>query len=218
MTTTKRRGRPNPLDEENFQRIFLGQDSDNILLSLVNAYHRYNDRTPGRYDNITYLDSTDSQIPSVHIRVNEPRYKDYKNIELHVLKEEYLAGNFNEYWGKIMTDTIKGVDDYSVSGKVKKIYFADFDLFDNKRQYENAFSLNKSGFGNNILDGGVTFIFYELAKFRKMSEKKIRAEWTGEPFLKWLVFLNPSPNPQLLKEAILLDEDIKNAEERLHNS
>ena len=52
-----------------------------------------------------------------------------------------------------------------------------------------------------------------------MTEKQIRAEWTTrEPFLKWLVFLSPSSNPQLLKEAILLDEDIKEAEERLHKS
>ena len=56
-----------------------------------------------------------------------------------------------------------------------------------------------------------------MNKFEKKSKKKIRAEWTTrDPFLKWLVFLSPSPDPQLLKEAILLDEDIRKAEERLN--
>lgn len=220
-TTTKRRGRPNPLELENFQRIFQAEDSEKILLSLVNAYHRYNERTSRRYDSIIKLDSTDVKIPSIHFKAQAQAQgaRDHKNIELHVLKEEHLAGGFNDYWGKIMTDTIKGVDDYSVSDRVEKIYLVDYDLFDKKREYETIFNLNKSSNGNNILGGGVTLVFYELAKFKKMTEKQIRAEWTTrEPFLKWLVFLSPSSNPQLLKEAILLDEDIKEAEERLHKS
>ena len=218
MTTIKRRGRPNPLDKDNFQKIFSGEGSEEILLALINAFEVRSDKARDRYHTVTHLENEDSTIPSIHIKAETKGLIGDKNIELQVLKEEYLEGDFNDYWAKIMTNSIKGVGDYSVDGRVEKLYFADFDLFDNNRQYRTVFTLNKLGFGSNLGGGGVTFVFYERPKFEKMSKKKIRAEWTTrDPFLKWLVFLSPSPDPQLLKEAILLDEDIKKAEERLNS-
>lgn len=201
--------RANPMDPVIFQQLFTGDNATNLLKAFMNDY--FSTTKAVKVERIVHLVSEQSSIPSVRIEVKRRNQARDKDIEMQILTKEHLGEDFQAYWGKILIDSLQG---NIVADRVLKLYFLDFELFKNK-EYKNDYHMYCPIPGNNLDRTSVKMEFLELPKIDKLSVRKMRSLWDDNPFLKWLVFLSHNGDPQLLKEAILLNEAIREAEEKL---
>lgn len=201
--------RANPMDPVIFQQLFTGDNATNLLTAFMNDY--FSTTKAVKVEEIIHLVSEQSSIPSVRIEVKRRNLARDRDIEMQILTKEHLGEDFQAYWGKILSDSLQG---NKAADRVLKLYFLDFELFKNK-EYKNDYHMYRPILGNNLERTSVEMEFFELPKIDKLSVRKMRSLWNDNPFLKWLVFLSPNGDPQLLKEAILLNEAIREAEEKL---
>lgn len=204
--------RPNPMDSIIFQKLFTGDNAIHLLTTFMNDYFSTTKAT--EIDEIKLLGSDQSLIPSVSFEAKGKNRVINKKVEMQVITKEHLGEEFQAYWGKIMVDELKGNEG---AGRVLKIYLLDFELFKTK-DYMTNYQLYSPVHGTNLDRVSVNMEFFELPKIDKLSVRKVRSLWNDKPFLKWLVFLSSNANPQLLKEAILLNEGIREAEEMLQET
>ena len=114
------------------------------------------------------------------------------------------------YWGKLFNENISKGEDYRNLKKVITINILDFDYIDLEK-FHTKFHLWEDEAKDYMLTDLVEIHFIELPKFNRLEEKNLKED----KLQRWLTFFNKDISDERLRELMIMDNDIKKAEERL---
>lgn len=188
-----------------FKRIFGRTGNEDITRSFLKAvtgieFNKINlEDTP-----ILERDLIENKMGILDVKI----VADYINnidIEMQVVKSEYIADRILWYWAKMYTNTIKAGEGYDSTKRAICILIADFKLENLKEieEYYTRWQIREENYKEKILTDKLDIVIIELDKLDKKAENIELTNWCK--FIK---------NPEKAEESIM-SEYIKKAKDEL---
>lgn len=192
-----------------FKRIFGRTGNEDITRSFLKAatgieFNKINlEDTP-----ILERDLIENKMGILDVKI----VADYINnidIEMQVVKSEYIADRILWYWAKMYTNTIKAGEGYDSTKRAICILIADFKLENLKEieEYYTRWQIREENYKEKILTDKLDIVIIELGKLDNInkSDKK--------ELINWCKFIK---NPGNMEDSIMSsNEYIKKAKEKL---
>ncbi len=200
-----------------FKYVFASEDSESILISLLNAIfgHGKQELVTG----ITYLnpfnikESMNDKTTVLDIRASDSNGKQY-NIEMQVRSEPQFIERIIFYNSRLLTSQLKQGETYSDMKKTISIAITDFNLFPDEKDYHNIYRLLNVK-SHRELSEIMEYHFLELPKYSDGNklEKEI-SKWlfaikNGERFIN---------EPEKLPDSIKKEASIMRAIQKMQRA
>jgi predicted transposase/invertase (TIGR01784 family) len=193
-----------------FKYVFASEDSESILISLLNAI--FADSGQELITEIIYLnpfnikEKLDDKASVLDIKATDASGKQY-NIEMQIRNEPQFIERIIYYNSRLYVSQLKQSQSYGDLKKTISIAITDFTLFPNEKELHNIFRLlNVKSYME--LSGIIEYHFLELPKYRE--NRKIE-----EIINKWLYAIKNAENyinePDKLPDTIKKEASIMRA-------
>ncbi len=185
-----------------FKYVFASEDSEGILISLLNAILGQGKKE--QIAGITYLnpfnikESMNDKTTVLDIRASDSSGKQY-NIEMQVRNEPQFVERIIYYNSRLLTSQLKQGETYLDMKKTISIAITDFKLFPYEKDYHNIYRLSNVK-SHKELSEIVEYHFLELPKYTEV--KKLEKEIN-----KWLFAIKNGE--QFINEPESLPDSIK---------
>ena len=200
-----------PTNDYVFKRIFGKKGNEDITTEFIEAV------TGVRYEEINLEDTPilerdllEKKIGVLDVKVIANKENDI-DLEMQVVKSEYIADRILWYWAKMYSASIDRGESYNNTKRAICILIADFCLEDLKAvtKYHTKWHIREDDFVNIILTEKLEIHIIELEKLENM---KILSE-EDKKLLNWCKFIK---NPDNMEDSTMSENNgIKRAKEEL---
>jgi predicted transposase/invertase (TIGR01784 family) len=200
-----------------FKYVFASEDSEDILISLLNAIFEHSKQE--KIKDIVYLnpfntkESFDEKLTVLDIRATDETGRQY-NIEMQVRNESQFIERIIYYNSRLLASQLKQGETYSDLKKTITIAITDFKLFPDEKDYHNIYRLLNVK-SHMELSGVVEYHFLELPKYKE--DKKLEEE-----IKKWLFTIKNAERfinePEKLPETIKKEASIMRAIQKMQKA
>lgn len=200
-----------PTNDYVFKRIFGKKGNEDITTSFIEAV------TGVRYDEINLEDTPilerdlfENKIGILDVKVIANKENDI-DLEMQVVKSEYIADRILWYWSKIYSNSIERGKSYNNTKRAICILIADFNLENLNliEEYHTKWNIREEKYSNIILTEKLEIHIIELEKLENIKTLND----TEKKLLNWCKFIK---NPVEVEDSIMSEnEEIKKAKEEL---
>jgi predicted transposase/invertase (TIGR01784 family) len=200
-----------------FKYVFASEDSESILISLLNAIFEHSKQE--KLTDIVYLnpfntkESFDEKLTILDIRATDESGRQY-NIEMQVRNEAQFIERMIYYNSRLLTSRLKQGETYSDLKKTITIAITDFKLFPNEKDYHNIYRLLNVK-SHKELSGVVEYHFLELPKYKESKNPE-------EEIKKWLFTIKNAEKfinePDKLPDTIRKEASIMRAIQKMQKA
>ena len=200
-----------PTNDYVFKRIFGKKGNEDITTEFIEAV------TGVRYEEINLEDTPilerdllEKKIGVLDVKVIANKENDI-DLEMQVVKSEYIADRILWYWAKMYSASIDRGESYNNTKRAICILIADFCLEDLKAvtKYHTKWHIREDDFVNIILTEKLEIHIIELEKLENMKELTIE----NKKLLDWCKFIK---SPDSVEASIMKEnEEIRKAKEEL---
>ena len=200
-----------PTNDYVFKRIFGKKGNEDITTEFIEAV------TGVRYEEINLEDTPilerdllEKKIGVLDVKVIANKENDI-DLEMQVVKSEYIADRILWYWAKMYSASIDRGESYNNTKRAICILIADFCLEDLKAvtKYHTKWHIREDDFVNIILTEKLEIHIIELEKLENMKELTIE----NKKLLDWCKFIK---SPDGVEASIMKEnEEIRKAKEEL---
>ena len=131
------------------------------------------------------------------------------NIEVQLRNEHNIDRRSMFYWSRVYSKGIKKGQDYQELPNVIAINIVDFD-FPSGGDTHTCFHMREDSNPSLMLSNALEIHFINMVKWRKQVDKDIEKN----PLHRWLVWLDVTSPPELVKEAVKMDSAIMAADKK----
>lgn len=195
-----------PLNDVVFKKIFGEKVDKELLISFLNAILNSEVTDIEIQEEKLSLDSVDDKLGILDLKATL-QSGEKVNIEVQQLNQYNMIKRTLFYWSKLYNENFKAKADYNQLTKTITINILGFSLF-HRESFYSSYHVYEDRTLERLNDD-LEIHFIELPKFKQM-EKNLH-----NPLHRWLLFLVEDGNSNVLEEIIMMDNVIKQADEKL---
>jgi predicted transposase/invertase (TIGR01784 family) len=131
------------------------------------------------------------------------------NVEVQLQDNHNIDRRSLFYLSKEYTSKLKAGQDYIELPDIIGINIVNFN-FPNTKNYHSSFHLREDTERDIILTTALEIHYINMVKYRKQGDSNL-----SDPLCRWLTWLDKNSSPELVKEAVKMDDGIQLAAEKL---
>lgn len=198
--------RMKPLNDVVFRKIFGEEVDKRLLIGFLNAILTTKVNDIELRDDKLQRDSTKDKQGILDLKATLDNGEKV-NIEVQQLNQYNMTKRTLFYWAKLYVENFKVKSDYSQLTKTITINILGFSLV-GKESFHSRYHVYEDETKERLSDD-LEIHFLELSKFKKEMKD------LQNPLHRWLLFLMEDGKSKALEEIVMIDNLIKEAEEKL---
>jgi predicted transposase/invertase (TIGR01784 family) len=131
------------------------------------------------------------------------------NVEVQLHNEHNMERRSLFYWSKEYSQSLKAGQGYAALPVVIAVNILNYD-FPPLGEFHTCFHLREDRHREYVLTNVLEIHFINMVQYRKRARGKL-----DEPLGRWLAWFDPGSPPELIREAVKMDEAIQTADERM---
>lgn len=198
--------RMKPLNDVVFRKIFGEEVDKKLLIGFLNAILSTKVKDIELRDDKLQRDSTEDKQGILDLKATLDNGEKV-NIEVQQLNQYNMTKRTLFYWAKLYAENFKVKSDYRQLTKTITINILGFSLV-GKESFHSSYHVYEDETKERLSDD-LEIHFIELSKFKE-EQKDLQ-----NPLHRWLLFLMEDGKSKTLEEIVMIDNLIKEAEEKL---
>ena len=131
------------------------------------------------------------------------------NVEVQLRNKRNMERRSLFYWSREYSQSLKSGQDYMELPDVIAVNIVNYN-FPRTAHYHSCFHLREDTERDIILSGALEIHFINMVQYRKKMRGRL-----DDPLGRWLAWFDAGSPPELIREAVKMDEAIQTADERI---